>query len=603
MPIKSYLPVLKINNVDVSLSSFSYQAPAGSLGSKASVRITDVGEEIVRGDEFDLTLKITGGSQPKRNLIKDGKVIANDRAIGALRSAGLTLRNDSFSITGIDNIGERWKLAPRIPVILYDPGFVTLQNNETDSNVNDEDGERIFATATPMANLDLVDILEYAYVTGCGFSEVITNIPTYSIPRADFSLNASYHSIASSFYSLFKPLVFEDDDRLFIIDVYGEIPAGVLSGARNVTVSKYLSYSRQQPETNVVNAVLLTHRQAASQANGVDELPGNVTQRIDSESQDIGQPGADGWINNQFKRYVAELHEDEDDPLKITAEIVWKVETVTTGKDEDGVTRVLMNEVQTDIYSNSWRLKLGYTKTTDAYTDDGGGLALLQQVQTETNAIIWQPSIAHPGEYEKLYSQTQVEGLVLIENEGTDDEIRTPLLEASRNGIVPDDDSAPIERMPISSANETWRYTGADQIEVHSQKIDHLASRVQSTRTTEHVGTNAVRVRNSEAFNTKQVLLIDEDSDLADGAREPISFDAGLVSYAIAKELALRALEEAKSPRDVVKVELASFDAGIRRGSIRNLIDRDSNSVTVMVTGYGVDGLPVRMVIDGVVIG
>jgi hypothetical protein len=611
--IVRYQPVLSVNDVFVPLTRFSYSAPANTLGSRADAVISDISIPISRGDDFDLLIKIPSGTQPKKKLINNGKVVATGRETASVRAGGLSLPNDSLSVVGIDNIGERWKLAPRVPVILYDPAFVTLQSNETDSNVNDEDGDRIFATTTAVPSLDLEYVLNYAYVDRCGFSEVITNIPNYRIPRADFSLNSSFHTIASSFYSIFNPIKFEDEDRLFIIDVFGEIPEGILSAARNVSVSKYISSSVQKPEIAVVNAVLLTHKQPTPQLNGVDEFPSNVTDRIDSESQDIGQPGAKGWINNQFKRYVKEFHEDEDDLAKITGEIVWKVETITTGKDESNVTRTLLQEAQTDRYSNSWRLKLGYSKTTDAYTEDGDGGKLLQNVQTETNIIIWQPSIKNPGEYEKLYSQTQIEGLIHVDgNFALDgdgfpifetDTIAVPLLEASNNKEVPNDSSTSVMRGPISTTNETWRYTGTDQIEVHTQKINHLSGRVEvSPRTTEHIGTNAARVRNGEAFNTKQVLLTDPTSDLADGAREPISFDAGYVSYPIAKELALRALAEARNPRETVKVELARFDGGIRRGSIRNLVDRDGNVKTVIITGFQIEGLPIRQTIEGVVI-
>lgn len=599
--INSYQPTLRINDSEVKLSKFSFSAPAGNIGSKCDVTIADVAAEILRGDQFDLTLRITGGSQPKSRLIKNGKVIASGKSIASQRAQGLTLRADSFQITGVDAIGGKWTYTRRTPMILYDPAFVILQDTELNTNVNDEDGNRIFAESRALTGLDLQQILQFAYIEVLGFTDLITNLPNYPIPRADFSLSSAYHSIASSFYSLFEPLVFEDDDRLFILDVYGEIPPGVLSGARDVGVDKYLSFDTRDPEIAVVNAVMLSHKEVSVQSLTEDEFPENVTQRTDVETQDIGTFGQEGWIRNQFTRFVAEIHDDEDNPDRITSEIVWRVETRTTGLDEDGFPRELMIETQTDLYSNSWRLKLGYTKTTQVYAEDGSGGKLLQQAQTETNRLVWQPSITNPGEYEKLYSQTQISGLVVVEGEG-EDVTKTPLIEATRNKTVPDDGSASIEEMSISSVNETWRYTGADQIEVHTQKIDHLVNRVELTKTTEHIGTNAARVRTGSTFNTKQVLLTDPDSDLADGAREPISFDAGYVQYPIAKELALRKLESVRTPRTTVTARLATFDAGIRRGSIRNLIDRDGNVDKVIVTGYSVEGLPVVQTIEGVVI-
>ena len=610
MPVKSYLPTLRINDSEVPVAAFSFSAPAGNLGVRADVRLSDPTLEITRGDDFDLTLKIFTGTQPKTRLIKNGRVVATDKGIASKRLAGLTAPNDSLSIVGIDHIAERWKFAPRRPVILYNPDLVTIEESETDSNVNDADGNRIFAELVALESLDLKQILSFAYVERCGFSEVITNIPTYSIPRADFNLNSSYHAVAASFYSYFKPLVFEFDNRLFIIDVYGEIPVGVLSGARTVNVSKYLSYSRKQPEVSVVNAVLLTHRLAVSQTGDIDELPENVTQRTETETRDSGEVGADGWVRNQFTRYIAELHEDEEDEEKITGEIVWKVETLTTAKDENGIVRDLTVDTQTDIYSNSWRLKLGYNKSVQGYARAITGSALMQQLLTETNRIFWRPLPGKFGEYEKLFEETHTSGLVVIENEGEEDEVKTPLIEASRNNEVPQDGTATVENLNISKKTIVYRSTGADQIEMHVQKTDLLTGFPESVTTIEHVGTNAVRVRTGEAFNTKQVLLVDEDSDEADGGRAPISYDAGFVPYPIAKELALRALAEARTPRDTVRAELASFDAGIRRGSVRNLLDREGNSVKVIITGYDVTSkvvergaLAISQVIEGVVIG
>lgn len=600
--IRKYLPTLRINDEEVKLSRFNFQAATGSIGTKADVSLINPNLAINRGDDFDLTLRLEFGDQPKKRLIKGGKVAGSSHTTAFLHVAGLGLANDSLSIVGIDAISSRWKLAPRIPVIVYDPALVVLQDTETDTNVNDEDGNRIIADTLSVADLDLLQLLELVYVTKCGFDEVITNIPTYAIPRMDFSLNSSFHNIISSEYAKFKPVVFEDDNTLFIIDVAGEIPEGILLAARDLPINKYVNASVEQPEAQLVNAVLLSHKEISAQTLTEDEFPVNVTFRIDEDPPDVvGTILDDDYRSTTFKRYVAEIHDDVDDLAKITSEVVYKVETQTTGRDEGGTVRVLATEVQTDRYSNSWRLKLGYTKTVTAYIEDGSGGKFLQDVMTETNTLTWRASVPKPGEYEKLRSQTQVEGLVLIEGEDPDI-IKTPLLDASNNKIVPDDGSADIERLPISSLIEVWRYTGADQIEVHRQKMNQLTNRLESSGTVEHVGTNNVRVRTGESFNNKQVLIVDEASDLADGAREPVAFDAGYVEYAIAKELALRELDFLRNPREIVRAELATFDGGIDRGSIRNLIDRDGNSKTVIITGWQVEGMPVKMTVEGAVI-
>lgn len=600
--IRKYLPTLSIVDDDVAILGFNFQAATGSIGAKADVTPLNPNLTINRGDDITLTLRTPFGDAPKKHLIKNGTVAGSSHTTRSARAAGLTVATDALSLVAIDSISYRWKLAPRVPLIVYDPALVVLQANETDTNVNDEDGAPIVADTLEVEGLDLEQLLQLVYVDKCGFDELITNIPTYAIPRMDFSLSSSWHGIISSEYAKFKPVVYEDDNRLFIIDVAGEIPAEILAGARDLEISKYLTATVEQPEAQLVNAILLSHKEISAQTLTEDEFPANVTFRIDEDPADVvGTILDDDYRSTTFKRYVAEIHDDEDDLAKITSEVVYKVETQTTGKDDEGTIRVLATEVQTDHYSNSWRLKLGYQKTVTAYIEDGSGGKFLQDVLTETNTLTWRAAPSKPGEYEKLRSQTQVEGLVLIEGD-EDEEIRTPLLDASNNKIVPDDGSATISRLPISSNIEVWRYTGADQIEVHRQKMNQLTGRLESSGTVEHVGTNNVRVRTGESFNNKQVLIVDEASDLADGPREPAPFDAGFVGYAIAKELALRELDFLRNPREIVRAELASFDGGIGRGSIRNLIDRDGNSKTVIIIGFQVEGLPVKMTIEGVVV-
>ncbi len=611
MSINRYVPILKIAGEEAPLRSFTFNAPANALGVRVDAEIADVEVEFGQGDTCDLILKNRGGAEPRARLIKNGRVIASDRGIGAARALGLTVRADSLSVSATDRIADKWKLAPRRPVILYDPAYITLQDNETNTNINGEDGNRIYAATRSIGALDLIQILRFAYIEKCGFSDVVTNLPNYRIPRADFSLNAAFHAIAASFYGFFKPLVFEDDGRIFIIDVFGNIPAGMLSGARKVRAKHYLAYNKSEPETDLVNAVLLTHKEISVQSIG-DELPVGVTQRVEEDPpSDIGNYGEVGWQRTILRRYVAEIHDDIDNPDVITSEIVWRTETRTTGRDENGVIRELEINTQTEFYSNSWRLKIGWRREATIYAGNGNGTKLLQQAETETGFIYWRPSIRNPGEYEKVRMLSQLEGLVVVEGEDDDpDQTKTPLRDAERAGAIPDDGSAEITRLPISTTTQIWRDTGADQIQVLVTKIDQLKNKPESSGTTEHVGTNAVRVRNGDAINTKTVLLVDEDSDAANGARQPIAFDAGYVPYATAKELAYRELASVNAPPPRVRVSLAEFDAGIRRGSIRRVFDRDGNSVKVIVTGYSLSGtatergqLVISQVIDGVALG
>jgi hypothetical protein len=609
MPVTSYRPTLQVAGDEVPIASFSFSCPSGALGCIADVVVADKTLSFNRGDDFTLTLRHETGSTPKTRLIKNGRVVGDSKSIGITRVGGNLAPADSYSLKAVDQIGEKWKLAPRIPVILFDPNFISLQENELDSNVNDEDGNRIISTATAINDLDLLAILDFAYVESCGFTEVITNIPTYKIPRADFSLSASFHSIAAGFYAYFKPVVFEDDGRLFIIDIYGEMPEGIVSGARTVQANGYISYVKQNPDVAITNAVLLSHKEVSVQSLDEDTFPLDVTQRVeDDPPNDVGTPGAIGWQRTILRRHIAEIHDDEENPSRITSEIVWRTERRTSIRGDDGIVREVEIDIQTEFYTNSWRLKVGWRRDVSIYAGDGSGSKLMQEAETETGQIIWRPSIRRPGEYEKVRMLSQLEGLVLVEGEDPGS-TKTPLREAENSGSIPDDDSATITRMPISTVTQVWRDTGADQIQALVTKIDHLSNTPEASGTTEHVGTNSVRVRNGEAINSRQTLIVDEDSDTEDGPRVPISLNVDFVPFAIGKELAERELRLIRNPPATISCQLASYDAGITRGSVRTIQDRDGNEVTAIVTGHSATGTPlgrgliaISQSIEGVVI-
>lgn len=604
---RNYQALASVAGEDVPLASFSLQAPSAALGVRGDIRLASPSAAVERGDSFNLTIKrVLAGEDPedypKTRLIKNGLVVGTDRTIAAAHQAGVPVPADTLSFVATDKAGKRWRYAPRAPVILYDPESVTVSDSELDSNILDDAGEKILGEGIEFESLDLLQVLQWVYVEQLGFDEVITNLPNYPIPRADFPVTTNFHAVAAALYSFFKPVVFEDDDRLFILDVFGEIPEGLLTGARDVPVGKFISYQRRQPENAEANAVLLTHKEPSLATLVPDEFPPNVTTREESDPPTISGSILDGdYRSVVFTRLIAEFHDDPDDEDKITSEVTYGTRTTTTAQIESGALAVVSREEQIDTYTFGWRLQVGYVKNIEARVEDGSGSVLMQNVITETEIMTWRPSARRAGEWEKLRSDVRAEGLFLIE-EDDEGEIKTPLLDASRNNLLTNEDDE-IERGPLWTKSTIWTETGPDQIQAFVTKYDFLNKRYETGSTTDHVGTNHVRLRDGEAYNSKQVLIFDEDDDLAMGPIEPITFDAGYVSpYAIARELALRTLEEVREPRDICTVQLATYDAGIRRGSVRNLIDRDNNALTVMVTGYQLSGLPVVQTIEAVVL-
>lgn len=580
MAIVQYKPQLKINDAEVGVTGFQLRAPAGTLGYQLEAELASYNQAVDQGDALDFKFgRINGaGAFKKTSYIKNGRVIGFQK--------GIAFAADATAVSGLNQIAEKYTKAPRRPIILFDPDKTVVEDRELDSGVSDEAGQPIRGERVAIRGLDLLQLLRLVYVDKCGFADVFTNLPNYRMPRVDFPLTSSFHAVATGYYGLFNPVVFEDDNRLFIVDGRGPLPSGMAAAMRKLRLRHYTSAGRTKPDQNIVNAVLVSYRETAAQSFSDGQPP--TSQRLEQDVQDAGTPFTDGWQRTITNRYIAQIYDDPDNPSRVTFEVVWKIESRTQGKDENGIIRELVVETQTDDYSNSWRLKEGYTKTVQIWADRPGSSPTMQQALTESNQIVWRASPFAPGEYIKVWSRTNTSGLVLVEGEGAD-QVKTPLIEASRNGTIPEDDSATIEGpLPISSIVEYWRDTGSEQIEVQIQKIDHLTRRVEQTKTVQHVGTNTVRTRNQEVV--RQVLVRDTASEAVYQERAPLTFDAGYLPAAEATRLARRQLDDAKDPPETVQAELLDWDAGLRRGSLRQVEMRDGSFKTVLVTGWQLTG-------------
>lgn len=582
---KSYIPHLYVEGVEVPINGFVLSAPEGRIGVSLVFDIADQTVDVERGDEVDFDIAV--GAQTA-SLIVNGKATTRNKSYGSSDSSPRP--SDSFNCAAADTLGEgKLAIAPRTPLILYDPALTTLADNETDTQVNDEDGERIYAEARSIASLDVLQAMNAAYVEGAGFASVITNVFNYSLPRVDFPLTASYHNaVKSLFITQYKPQVFEDDNRIFIVDARGTLPTGFPATARLYTPDDVIRVERIKPEIQPVNALLLTTHETTAQEIP-STLPGGITERTEVDTSTSGSIITDDYQQTVVTRYIAQLHEDESDPSRVTTEVVYKTQTRTSGQDENGVLRELLFDEQVELFDFNFARNLGYNRTVNAYVERPGELPLSENVLTEQSRIAWK-STGKFGEFVKVFETNVVEGLVMIEGEDPDI-TRTSLVDANRFGPVPED--ATVERMPITTKNFYFRETGPDQVEILTQGTDHLYGRPIIPRSQHHTGTIRIQLRGTSTGTTKQTLIRDEAGEAADGAREPITWDAGFLPFEQAFPLAERVLADAKEPPEQLAVTLLKPDLGLHRGSLRRVqVNRTGTTKIGVVTSYNLRGEP-----------
>jgi hypothetical protein len=584
MSAESYVPILLVNGAPIEITGFSLDAPDSKIGVALSFDCVDPLPDVERGMSVDFSILENGSPV---NLIVGGFVVGRNKSVGSSDTSPRP--SDTFSFTAADSLGERrFNLAPRIPLIYFDPEFVSLSADDLDTKINDETGARIYVTWFSVPDLDLYQVLDFAYVTGCGFSSVVTNIPNFPVNRQDFPLTSSFHKSVSSLYAPYKPMIFEDGGTLFIINARGSLPAGFDEIGEEIRTADYIKMERSKPERTAINALLLTTHPTGEYGN-FDDLPGGVTFDVLEDSQSSGDTLTNDFQQTVFFRHVAYLHEDSSNPSRITDTVIFKIVSVTTGQDENGDTQTLITDTQNELFDYSFRRNIGYSRIVEAFVKRPGELAATENVLTESLGIVW-ASTGNFGEFIKVWEIKKSEGLIMVQGEDPDI-IKSVLTDANRFGSIPED--ATVERGPINTKMTRFRETGPDQIELSIQETDHLAGRPVPKSPQHHTGTIRIQLRGTNAGGSTQTLLRDEASEALDGPREPITFDGGSLPFDQALPLAEQALADAKEPPETLRVTLLKPDFSLRRGQRRQVaVNRNDNLKLGFVTGYSLRGTP-----------
>lgn len=574
---------LKFASDEVDLTSFTFEVPPGGLGSKLSASLSSFSPGFEESDTATFEIGITKGGQTHwAKMVSDGLLYDRDDTT--------QFGGDATSITMISKLGERWKIAPRQSVILYDPAEVDIvtEVGSVLGDVTDEAGNAIEPIYRAVAGLDLMQLLNFVYVEKLGFSQVLTNIQNYRIRRADFSLSAPYHAVVAGQIGIFDPQYTESDNRIFIADPQGMLPAGFAPNIRDTGPGSYAQFQRTKQTAPLVNAVLVSYTNSTQL---VDTTP---TERVEQEIQEVGTFGDEGWQRTVINRFIKEFHDDVSNSSRITRAVVYKTETRVSAR-ADGLVREVSIETQTDRYGYDWQLKTGYTKVLQLYVKLPNESAKIRTVQTETNQIVYVASSFDPDDLLKAWEITESNGLILVEGEEGDPDnppLKTSLYDANRIGDISDDAEVRTGR-PIRTLIERWREIGPDQIEVAYQQVNHLAGVggvPELNRTVQHTGTVQVRIGPRSAQTRATMLIRDEVSEASAGTLPPASLDAGDLPLDVALDLARRILARHGQQPQRASITFAGLDLAIDRGSLRRVFDREGSEQLVFITGYTIEG-------------
>lgn len=589
---------LKVNGALVPFESFAFNAPPDALGARLDVIMArEVLSEVPADASIDFEIGVRLGLETQFvALIKNGRLAGRTLNLSADDEAS---PQDRLAVSIVNVLADRWQLAPRapayMPFIMYDPAKVPEKDVKPDARnaVLTEGGTPIIPTLMPVYGLSMRGILEAAYVTGCGFKKVITNIPDFPVKMASFDLTGTFHGTAQGFLGIFDPVIFADDqDFLFIIDTERPLPAGFVP--RALPLGAVIDPNWSLPAKNFINALVLTYPVDPNEIN--DNL-----REFEALEQDdpikSGTFGEDDYSETQVSRRIRKTY-DVNDPATILSETVIE-ETTEIHSMVDGAFVLTYRESQRDNY-DSRGLKAGHLRTIQAsiITPEAGGRTF-QTVESETNTTVWMIDPNEQTSSWMQWSETRTSGMVLIEPDAAPDgtDIRTPILKAQENKLIDKDSTTQhTEDVPIRTIRETLvpkggavSSGGVQQWEIKTVEIDHLTGTTIPRRSQPRAGSNSAL---NQAGRNRSVLLRDAASEALYGNRQPASLSSGEVPRAVALEQAKLYLNKLAHGRLDWSTELPGVDLAARRGSIFRPNDRDGLTGTFIVTGLNCTGKP-----------
>lgn len=586
-----YRARLTADGVEVPITSYALRAPRDVIGTSLSLRLARPDPGLISRAaslKFEIGVRQPGADGYEWVTFLDGGRLAGREATIGMAQGRPT---DTVQVSAFDMLGDRWTLAPARPRTLYNPALISAEDvgdvpgglvKDDDDNpvtsfkgfaapevITTEAGAPMTPVRVPVDDLSLRSAVHAAYVEGCGFTDVVTNIPDFPVARVDFTpFGGSYDAGIRPLLALYEPLYHAGDDGTLWITDPDELSISALS-ARQLPLSAVLTVKSTLPARQFVDGLVVSYQLEEGSAEIV------IGDRFENETTRSGE--SETTTRRRIRKYGSPA-----EPGVVMREAT--IETTTTVRGADG--DIIHRETQADTF-DALNRKSGHTRTVESRVPDlenDGEMALLEVIE-EKCSISYRPHPTRPRAYVQDSCVTTVRGLIHsdLDNTYRDEPFRVPMTDAHRNGYVDAGANQTSSFGPIKTTTESLRVREDGELDVSVIVIDELANPPTTERSSSTPRVGAIG-GDSRRNNVRRVLL------LADGVetvtRSVPEISGGELPRDLVLPLARRKLRRLNNPPLEVSIGLPGLDVSIRRGSIVEPHSRSGASGVFIVAAY-----------------
>lgn len=570
---KRYKAQLLINNLEVRFKSFRFEKPKNYAGAALNIELS---KPLLSQIPSDCIIKFQIGKWNSLTSEFDYYTLIDSGEIDS-RNYSLRFLSDSLSFTSLEKITDKFKLCPRRNLIVYDALKTEVNLNDSEK-LFDTDGFEVLTVLRNKAVLSLYDLLNVAFVEGCGFDAVETNIPNYEITRCDFSINTSYYETVKPYIGLYKAEFFTVGNVLWALDKTQVIPADFSPRAIPASVSFDLSKPAKEKidgyELRFAEGSTGTYYQTRTQT----PLP--VTS---------GDYGSDSFMQTETVRVWRDWYDFDNPNVILKSELQSEVRRVYRKTGVNLVGRTTENHTF-DALGRRTQSK----RTIEANVPDLSGGTTFATVRDETRNYFYKTDPFSPRKNILSRTVTSISGMIAVdaENKYFDEDFKQDFTEAHKAGNLAEGMTS--EDGAIKTIIEDYEPLGNGQVAVHISGVDHVRDTPLEPFSEIRAGDISL---NAQTPRSRRVVVWRTGVDKTAASGNPIPpLSVGEVPLKFARPLAERFLKMNEDQPDAATNAVAGFDESLDRGTFFSVPGRNGDVFgAFLCEGFSIAGADGKM--------
>jgi len=556
----------------IHIKSFTYSEARNQIGNSLSFELADISqiEMIEAATSFRFRIgEVIGMSTTWKVLIDEGLIDSSHYSLTRQESAPIT----QFQFTNTSTLTEILGRGPNRDTVVYDPLKVPLAVTEFET-LYDVSGNPYYTELVPISNMFLEDIFNYVFLTRLGFTEVIHNLPNFPVKRVDFSMTESYLSQVSSLIGTFEPLIFEYQNKIWILDTTCLLPPGfppsiefTVSDASNIQLSK---------KFEKIDAYYLGY----TEDSGTFDF---YTTRSETKFEESGSTSAGNFTRTLIVRSIREYRRISNPAVVIKSEIV------SDRRQTSNYLGTTIGETLETFTYDFFGRQTGSERTQSALIPrPSDGVPTFEDIRYEVTEIRYRTDPFQPSRQVQQRVWTNVSGLMIVDNENLvlGEPFKQDYMVAYQSGNLLS--TMELEFGLIKTIRETLEVKGPGVCQVETIVHDFILNTVTKELTEPKSGDFSVN-----ALVGRQMKLLVPYDNTSLGLENPIikRLNVGEIPLNDALNLVRRLL--IRSHRGVcdATISLIGTYFYLRRGLPISVSDQDSNNLAnCLVEGFSITG-------------